>query len=389
MKHIDYRGLRGANYGFPGDDAQMRRELSYGRRVGLNALRVWLSYGRWKHDGEAYIAGLVRAVRTAFACGYRVMPILFNGNGENSASLPDGERPDMERYVSAVVGALKDEPGLLLWDIMNEPLCCWWIGGAQGGEKEARIARVWDFVRHFTAFVRSLDGENPITVGYTSAWEIEETSASLCDVLSFHDYNQTRAGIDANFSLAEQWGKKLGLPVLQTETGCLARSNPYDVVLEACERYGMGWFVFELMIHGRCDSEHGVFYPDGTVRDPATIAAMMGCYRCRDLDVMILPVPNREGSAARAVEEIKKALTEYTDDAFDYRPSDIGVLLEAAEHAANLLECCDMTPMACPPTARILAWRKMLAEGKKPALGEVRAFAYGQAKTLKELCQLL
>ena len=173
--------------------------------------------------------------------------------------------------------------------------------------------------------------------------------------------------------------------MLQTETGCLARANPYDMALEACQRHKMGWFVFCHIIRGRCDSEHGVFYPDGTVRDPSTIAAMMGCFRCRDTSVIIPGLANREGSAKRAVEAIHKALTEYTSDAFDYRPSSVKELLEASEHAANLLECCELTPMAVPPTARIAAWRKM----EKPPLAEIRRFAYELALELEKACQLL
>ena len=391
MKTVDCPGIRGVNYyPFPTDEERLRRELGYGRRVNLNALRVWLSADAWKREGEAYTQRLVESVRIAYDCGYRVMPILFNGNGENSASAWEEKRGDYEAYAADIVTALKDEPGLLFWDIMNEPLCCWWIDGcADVEEKTRRKEKVWEFLRHFIGFVRGLDQENPITVGYTTAWEIEESTASICDILSFHDYNATRAVIGENYRLAEEWGEKLGIPVIQTETGCLARSNPYDLALEFCFKHNMGWLLFELMIHDRCDSEHGIFYPDGTVRDPATVAAMMGCFRCRDPEIMVLPVPNREGSAARAVAKIKKALTEYTDDAFDYRPSDIGVLLEACEHAANLLECCDMTPMANPPTARILAWRRKLEKGKKPPLGEVRAFAYSLARTLADLCQLL
>ena len=388
---IDCAGLRGVNYyPFPGNEERIRKELSYGRRVDLNALRVWLSFHAWERDPESYALKVRDSVRVAYDCGYRTMPILFNGNGENSASLPEEKRPAMEQYVRDIVRALKDEPGLLMWDVMNEPLCCWWIDGcADPDEKAARCGTVWTFLREMIPVVRACDPEGPVTVGYTTAWEIEDSVGSLCDILSFHDYSATRSRLNANFELAESLGKKYGIPVLQTETGCLARCNPYDLVLETCERFGMGWFVFELMIHDRCDSEHGVFYADGTVRDPATIAAMMGCYRCRDLDVIVPPVPNREGNAVRAVEAIRKALTDYTDDAFDYRPSDFGKLYEAAEFAANLLECCDMIPMAVPPTARILKWRHMTETGNPPKLAEVRAFVYDLAKTLQELCQLL
>ena len=392
MIHLpDCAGLRGVNYyPFPTDEARLRRELAFGRRVNLNALRVWLDFHTWERHGDDYLRRLRESVRTAFDCGYRTMPILFNGNGENSAAIPAEKRPAMERYVRETVAALKDEPGLLLWDAMNEPLCCWWIDGcADPDEKERRKEQVWAFLRRMIPVIRECDPDHAVTVGYTTAWETEDSVGRLCDVYSFHDYSATRSRLYANFDLAAQYGEKFGVPVLQTETGCLARANPYDLVLEACAEHGIGWFVFELMIHDRCDSEHGVFYPDGTVRDPATIAAMMGCFRCRDEAVMVLPVPNREGHAVRAVEAIRKALTEYTDDAFDYRPSDIDKLLEAAEYAANLLECCDMIPMASPPSAKILSWRKRTAAGDKPPLGVVRAFAYDLAVRLKEICQIL
>lgn len=147
----------------------------------------------------------------------------------------------------------------------------------------------------------------------------------------------------------------------------------------------MGWFLFELIIRGRCDSEHGIFYPNGTVRDPATIAAMMGCYRNRDLATIIPGLPNREGQAERCVRDIKAALAEKTDDGFDYRPASVPKLLEACERAANLLECCDLVPMAIPPTAKIAAWRKI----EKAPLAEIRAFAYDLALRLRESSQLL
>ncbi len=389
MLNFDGSALRGVNYPFPADEERMRRELSYGRRVNLNAIRFWMNFRTWEKDPD-YLAKTVKSVRIAYECGYRTMPILFNGNGENSASIPDEKRPDMLRYAEETVNALKNEPGLLLWDAMNEPLCNWWISRCNDeSEKAERKGRVWTFLKEVIPVIRRNDPDHPITVGYTTAWEIEDSVLSLCDVLSFHDYSPTRARMNANFDLTEEWGRKYGLPVIQTETGCLARANPYDMVLEECRKRNMGWFLFELMIHGRCDSEHGIFYPDGTVRDPSTVAAMMGCFRCRDPKVAVLPVPNREGQAARAVEAVRNALAEYTDDAFDYRPSDLDKLFNAAEYAANLLECCEMVPMIEPPTAKIMAWRRESAEGNRPPLSEVRAFAYSLALRLKEVCQIL
>jgi hypothetical protein len=381
----DYSWVRGVNHYQCGEE-QLRRELGYGKRVNLNAVRIWLDRGWYERNPEKYIADLVNYVRICYDCGYQVMPILFNGNFLDPETLTETYYERNYAFARAVVHALKDEPGLLMWDIMNEPACNNWTyaNDIDETEKKRRYDLLWAFLRKYSAFVKELDPVNATTIGHTTAWEIEPT-ADCVDVLSFHDYSGTRKNLYDNYGLADKLSKKYGKPVMQTETGCLARCNPYDVTLQACEKYKMGWFVYELIIHGRCDSEHGVFYPDGTVRDPATIAAMMGCYRCRDLDVMVVPIPNREGQGQRCVDDIKRALTEYTCDAFDYRPSDIAQLLDACERAANLLECCDMIPMACPPTARIFAWRKM----ERPPLAEIRRFAYELAKQMQDICELL
>ena len=82
---------------------------------------------------------------------------------------------------------------------------------------------------------------------------------------------------------------------------------------------------------------------------------------------------------------IKKALSEYTEDCFDYRRSNVDELLNVCEKAANLLECCDMIPMAYPPTAKINRYRAM----ENPPLDEIRVLAFELAKTLKEICQIL
>ena len=385
LRTNDYSWVRGTHYYPTNDAAVIARELGYGKRVGLNAIRFRLDIEDWRADRKGYAEGICTFVRRAWASGYWSMPFIFNGNRAKPEMFEEAAWPECAAYAKDIVEAVKDEPGLLMWDVMNEPTCNPWVNAQKDkAEKGRRREKTWAFLRKACAHVRALDPGSPITVGYTTAFEAEPTVACV-DVISFHDYSSTRARQEANFARADELGRKYGKPVLQTETGCLARSNPYDMALEACQRHKMGWFVFCHIIRGRCDSEHGVFYPDGTVRDPSTIAAMMGCFRCRDTSVIIPGLANREGSAKRAVEAIHKALTEYTSDAFDYRPSSVKELLEASEHAANLLECCELTPMAVPPTARIAAWRKMA----KPPLAEIRRFAYELALELEKACQLL
>ncbi|MDO4587035.1 MAG: cellulase family glycosylhydrolase [Planctomycetia bacterium] len=380
---IDCSSIRGVCYNrTPSEKA--RRELAFGKRVGLNAVRFWLSPNAYANNKDAYIQEIVEFVRVCDENGYKSMPILFNGNMLNPKTIEPEAYSTADAFATDIVNALKDEPGLLMWDIMNEPLCNDYIHKAPENERAIRQEKTWAFLRHEIELVRKLAPDNLITVGYTTAWEIEESTASLLDVLSFHDYSDTREKIRGNFEKAKEWSEKLGKQVMNTETGCLARANPYEMVLQFCQEYEMGWFLFELMIHGRCIDEHGIFYPDGTIRDAGTIAAMFGCFRNRG-DSVVPTNPNREGKASQAIALIQNALTEYTSDAFDYRRSDKKKLLDACEVAANLLEACELVPMSDLPTAQIEKYR----QDKNADLWEIRQFAFKLANRLKEVCQIL
>ena len=382
---IDCTKIRGVCYGITPEE-QARRELSYGSRVGLNTVRFWLSPGAFQSKGDEYIQQVVAFVRVCDSCGYKSMPILFNGNMLNPKTIQPEAYEAADKFTTAVVNALKDEPGLLMFDMMNEPLCNPYINQAPADQRAARKEETWSFLRREIALAQKLAPDCLFTVGYTTAFEIEESTAKALDVLSFHDYSESREHARNNYEQAKRWSEKLGKPIIQTETGCLARANSYEMALQFCNEYNMGWILFNLMIHGRCIDEHGIFYPDGTIRDAGTIAAMFGCFRNRGENTPVVPPnPNREGKANRAIKLIKDALTEYTSDAFDYRRSDKKKLLDACEVAANLLEACELVPMSDLPTAKIAAFRN----NPNADLWEIRKFAYELANRLKEVCQIV
>lgn len=380
---IDCSKIRGVCY-FCGDEEQARRELEYGKRVNLNATRFWTNQSQWEKRGDEYIQSIVKFVRVCYQNGYKCMPILFNGNGLNPATIEPEAYAKADEFATALIAALKDEPGLLMFDIMNEPLCCPYINAAPKEERAERTEKIWSFLRHEIELARKLAPDCLLTVGYTTAWEIEESTAKMLDVISFHDYSDTRETIGANFKLALEWGKKLDKQVVNSETGCIARANPYEMALQYCVENNVGWFAFELMIHGRCIDEHGIFYPDGTIRDAGTIAAMFGCYRNRDIKTVVPTNPNREGKVDQALNLLRDALKEYTSDAFDYRRSDKTKLLRACEVGANLLEACELVPMSDLPTTHIEAFRN----DPDADLWEIRKFAYQLAKRLEEVAQI-
>ena len=150
----DYSWVRGVNH-HPCPEERLRRELSYGRRINLNATRIWLSRWAYEHNPEQYLADILSYVRICYDCGYQVMPILFNGNGLNPETLTEAYYERNDAYARAVVNALKDEPGLLMWDIMNEPACNNWTyaNDISPEEKASRYVLLWSFVRRYSAFV--------------------------------------------------------------------------------------------------------------------------------------------------------------------------------------------------------------------------------------------
>jgi len=117
----DYSFVRGVCYGVRADQATLERDLGYAQKLYLNSTRVWLSYRSYEQDPEGYLKRLQNYVRTAYRYGITTMPVLFNGNSLDPAILEDDFQPVGEAYVRAIVDALKNEEGLLIWDIMNQP----------------------------------------------------------------------------------------------------------------------------------------------------------------------------------------------------------------------------------------------------------------------------
>lgn len=383
----DYSHVRGVcHIGWMSDEATIRKELGYARRIHLNSTRIWLPMDRYKAAPDEFVKKLKTYVRIAHEMGFGVMPILWNGNGLNPDILKEGYREEADAYVRDIVGALKDEPGLFIWDIMNEPTCNDYHNLAPNEEeRKVRQKEIFDFVRRNCQLVRQLDSKNAITVGTTLAFNLEEASPDLVDVLSFHDYSTTVAGMERSYEAAQKVAEKYRKPLLNSETGCMGRANPYDLAIQTCEKHGAGWYLFELMISGYWSDIHGIFYADGTVRDPSIVAAVMGCFRNRDVSTMVKERPNKEGHAQQAVRQVEEALKEETT-AFRHRKASTERILEAAEFCANLLESAQMLPMHDFPTAQIAAWRKQPAAERDEQA--IRRFAYDLAQKLKQCCQL-
>ncbi|MCF7847658.1 MAG: hypothetical protein K9M45_02315 [Kiritimatiellales bacterium] len=239
-----------------------------------------------------------------------------------------------EGLAAYLVETLSGQPNLVCWDVANEP--------DNGRTREFTEQRI-ELARHMARTFKKIDPETPVTIGFAREESMEDHGDAV-DVLSYHDYADTRKGIQSAIVRAKAYGAKMGKPVACTEIGCIARANPYDIALEEYMRARIGWFIWELMITRAWGDVHGIFYADGTIRDPAAVAALSGFFRNRSASVVTV-VPDRENKVTRRVKNIKYWLGR-TDGTWEE-------MLDLAESCANLIEAAELAPFHDLPTRQV------------------------------------
>ena len=339
IRGANYRGANAANttdYWLHYDSSETERDLTYANQLKLNQLRVFVSCAAWEADKQAFRNNLLDLAR---ACNRHHIGLMVT-IGETQTFINDDRTINHDRiltFITELVTALGNEPALAFWDASNEP--DYNAAGSPGDQQEKRI----EIARQIADLLHELDKKTPVTIGMAYERNMEAL-ADAVDVLSFHDYLSTRAAIKEDIAQAKAFASKVGKQVMNTEIGCIARANPYDVTLEEHMKADVGWYIWELMITKRWGNVHGVFYPDGTVRDPSIPAAMFGFCRNRSDNVLLENV-NREGWVNTDIAAAQAWLDNSEGDWKD------GLI--AAEKLANLLEAAQLVAMREPPTRTI------------------------------------
>jgi hypothetical protein len=321
------------------DSATTIFDLNLAKSVNLNQVRVFVPYTVYKEDKKELPAKLKHFIRECYKRGIGVMPVVGSGPWLSDTT----KRPLAREWAQFLINAISDEPGLKFWDVMNEP--DW-----PTSPKEL-VTRKFENAKFMAKTFHELDPNTPVTIGMAFVDGMIEL-ADYVDVLQFHDYSQTREEIRNNINRAKEFAAKVHKPLINGEIGCIARANPYDITLQQHMNAKVGWYIWELMIVRKgWGPVHGVFYEDGSVRDPSIPAAIMGFFRKRTAD--ILPaVPDREGWVTKIVEQSEKWLKDPD------RKWNEG--LDIAETSANLLEAGELTVMRIPPTWEV----EMLRQGE-------------------------
>ena len=157
------------------------------------------------------------------------------------------------------------------------------------------------------------------------------------------------------------------------------------MTLEILEEYNMGWYLFELVVRdGMWERAHGLVYPDGTVRDPSIISALMGFYRNRGASAVRSDV-NQEDYVTELIRRVSNLMAATRRSNSSDPAKDLEDSLELCEYAANILEAGELVPMAYPPTAKAAAYRRR----KDTDIDEVKDWLYEMVSILKRACRIV
>jgi hypothetical protein len=325
------------------NDAEVNRDMGYAQSLQLNQTRVFVRYSEWAQDRTKFHQSFNMFMDAAERHHIGVMLVLAPP-GKLVDGLSGQEQIDadakLKEWILDLIQISKGKPAMKFWDVANEPD---WPGYPEARRPIPARQHRMQLARTFADLVHSKDKNVPVTVGCFREACMEELEP-YTDVLSYHDYSPTIEQIDGYIEKAKAFSAKVNKPVFNTELGCIGRANPYDIALREYKKAGFGFYIWELMITKGWGDVHGVFYADGTVRDPAIAAAVMGIFR-NDSENVVLEDPDREGWVSSSVTKGKKWLENPNPD---WKEG-----LDLAETQANLLQAAQLIPMRVSPTRTV------------------------------------
>jgi len=296
----DLAWMRGANYvpSYSRNDVQtwmdfdpvvIDRELGYAERLKLNTVRVFLQQAVYEKQPEKFLADFESFLALCDKHKIKMMPVLFDSctdpqrvdlkeyRDKDWMPSPGFSRlgmedwPAMEKYIVALVGKYKQDPRIVLWDVMNEPEGTGEFGKA-GGK-----AKIVDFLQRALKRVRAEGPAQSMSIGwaFTSNTSI---SVDLSDVIIIHNYTDPN-GLAGDIQRTREIGRALGKPVIINEFVGRPQQR-IEEALPVIAKEHIGWCFWELMI-GRTQFSQGTkpyqghIYPDGTCYSAKEVAAIL------------------------------------------------------------------------------------------------------------------
>jgi Cellulase (glycosyl hydrolase family 5) len=247
------------------DPAINDKELGMAESIGMNTVRVFLQDQLWQQDPQGFKQRLDTFLGIASRHHIKPLLVLFDSCWEADPKLgpqhppipgihnsgwvqsPGKARlhdpavePQLQAYVTGIVGGFATDDRILGWDIWNEP-------DNRGGDKiedvAAKVQRVDELLPKAFAWARSVHPTQPITSGvWIGNWgepalESETTKIQLSesDVITFHNYSWPE-----DFEVRVRILQAQGRPLICTEYMARGAGSTFDGVLPVAKQYHVG-----------------------------------------------------------------------------------------------------------------------------------------------------
>ncbi|MBS1854726.1 MAG: cellulase family glycosylhydrolase [Acidobacteria bacterium] len=291
------------------DPLWMETELTWGEKLGMNTMRVFLHDLLWKQDPTGFRHRIDKFLSIADAHGIRPIFVLFDScwdpypqvgpqrppkpgvhnsgwvQSPGAASLQNPADYDrLRQYVQEVIGAYRYDKRVLAWDLWNEPDN---TNDSSYGKLEPanKVELVKALLPQVFAWARAMEPAQPLTSGvWKGDWSsdaklsaIEKIQLDNSDVISFHDYGKP-AEFEARIRSLERYNR----PIFCTEYMARGNGSTFEGSLPIAKKYkvaAINWgFVagktqtylpWDSWQHPYVDREpavwfHDIFHKDGT-----------------------------------------------------------------------------------------------------------------------------
>jgi hypothetical protein len=297
------------------------RELGFAEKIGFNSVRVFLHNIPWEQDPDGYLKRIDQFLDTAHQHKIGVVFVLFDScwdphpmPGKQRDPKPGvhnsgwvqcpgadvledpAKQEKLQAYVKGIVGHLKDDPRVNIWDVWNEPDN---LNNSSYGDRNLKqepadkVAKTLPLLAKAFEWAREADPSQPLSSGvWQGDWDTDNLSEcdriqlDNSDVITFHAYDpleRTRARI--------QPLKKYGRPLVCTEYMARPIGSTFETMLPFFKSEKIGAFNWGF-VSGKSNTIyawdtwqhpataepkvwfHDIFRPDGTPFDSKEIEAI-------------------------------------------------------------------------------------------------------------------
>jgi len=260
------------------DPEVVERELGYAAELGLDGVRTFIHSEPFLERPDDAVGAVKDFTRCCAEKKLAFMPVLLDGCHIMSGSRllwpgnppPDkaGEEgwPELEKYINLILPVLRDSESVAVYDVINEPR----VGARPDFDK---------LTRHFSALVKDLDPDRPVTIGAINRGEMNSVM-DVVDVASVHSYMSSDVLLHEELRTCHRETEAAGKELILSEWGNAVYHIPMAVTDEQQLRYyeralpvvmqsGAGWFLWELMVGNSPFACCGLLYPNGYKRPAA------------------------------------------------------------------------------------------------------------------------